>query len=1024
MSKKLTNMLSEIDTSSAADITKDSQFSAVSGESPRIFPVYICINEYAKRMEDELDMKPGDKIQVITDDREYNDGWYFGLNLRTKEEGLYPVVFTQKISNERKPTLMRAKSLKRMNSMNGMSDSNTSLVPSGADSSADLSIPQVAEAAAPVSISHEVPSERHVSVKSTMSDIDRALQDFQIDDNAETDKIQYKDGDADSPVHSIAEETIYSETTDLNVGEDHSRLQVSDAENVSNSVRASSSLDDVNGRSELDVANAQNWTAEEVTEYFIQAGFDVQSSSRFKQHKISGKILFELELSHLKELDVSSFGTRFEMFKEIAALKEAMEMATSNSGRKRKELMPAAEMEHISVSGHARPVSQSVEELPIRSASSSVTPRQRPTSVLINGKQASDSNVQTIDTNIINPASFASPRRAPKPPSYPSPAQPPKSPLVNRLASPINAGESLSHSPYRTLRTTGSNEHIASTPNSRNSYSRNIKSGVFSPSVSNSIKEEKEDANNNKRSSVIYSPPHEMSNRGSGSRESLKRDNQEIPPNIVMEKDADDDSSYEEQEQDNQDAISDRPTSSIYATSSDHEFSDDEKVMRLNVTDKDKEGEKKIKRNSSVLSYFTPNKSSSGVDRSLSVNTGVNRSNSLKLKKKTSFVTSPFRQQFTESADRNSPKADKRTKASATGVDPSGASKVASKKKKDKRRSVSANGTYPNDTVKDILGTDQNKRSVSEAVKPKKLRALKTKPPLKKQSTSAFMEGIRNISVDEAIKTADYSGWMSKRGSGKMSTWKNRFFTLHGTRLSYFSNTSDTRERGLIDITAHRVVPAKEDDKFVSLYAASTGKGRYCFKLIPPAPGSKKGLTFTQPRIHYFAVDTKEEMRGWMATLIKTTIDIDKTVPVISSYTTPTVSLKKAKMMLADAREETRKREEELSNNANDDEALWDEQQKKSGSNSKQDKHKKDSSEIEESTNTNETPNLSINTSSAVTASTTVNSNGFASPYLLASGVLSPNLPHSPGFRKVSSKEKKGTEYFDSEDTTLTGTKF
>ncbi|KAG0669120.1 polar growth protein [Maudiozyma exigua] len=1006
MSNKLTNMLSEIDTSTAVDTTKDSQLSAVSSDSPRIFPIYICINEYSKRMEDELDMKPGDKIQVITDDREYNDGWYFGLNLRTKEEGLYPVVFTQKISNERKPTLMRAKSLKRMNSMNGMSDSNTSLVPSAADSSTDLSVPQVVETAAPVTVKPVAEAERHVSVKSTMSDIDKALQDFQLDDNVEnTNEEHFKDIDH-SPVHSIAEETIFSQTTDLNVGDGPQRTTTAGTEKSHDGVQASSSLDDVNSNTDLDIKNARNWTPKEVTEYFIQSGFDVQSSSRFQQHKISGKILFELELSHLKELDVSSFGTRFEMFKEIGALKEAMEMASNDSQKNKKELMPAAEMEQHSPRGHARKLSQSVEELPLRSGSSSLTPRQRPTSVLVNGRQVSGTTTsQTIEANVIDSATFASPRRAPKPPSYPSPVQPPKSPLINRLASPINGtGDPSGFSPYRSLRTSSSNEHISTTPSSMNSYSRNNKSGVFSPSVSGAIKEEREDSLN-KRSSVIYSPPQGMQQssdsitNGNSSPEisgDLKQDNLEV---------------------ENQDSESsnDRPTSSIYASSEHVGAGDDVLITSEQDTDRNK-SEKKVKRNSSVLSYFTSNKNSSNVDRSLSINTGVSKSNSLHLKKKSSFISSPIRQQFTESADRDSPKADKVTTPTTATVP-----KIKNKKdkKKDKRRSVSANGTYPNDTVNDIIGGDHTKRSVSEAVKPKKLRTLKTKPPLKKQSTSAFMEGIRNISVDEAISTADYSGWMSKRGSGKMSTWKNRFFTLHGTRLSYFSSTSDTRERGLIDITAHRVVPAKEDDMFVSLYAASTGKGRFCFKLIPPAPGSKKGLTFTEPRIHYFAVDTKEEMRGWMATLIKTTIDIDKSVPVVSSYTTPTVSLRKAKMMLADAREETRKREEELQNKADDGEALWDEQQKKSGN---KDGNK---NENEDTLTGNETPNLSINTTSAVTASTTVNSNGFASPYLLASGVLSPNLPHSPGFRKVSSKEKekKGTEYFDCENSLPSGGK-
>lgn len=66
------------------------------GNRSNFHPLYIAVNEYSKRMEDELSMKPGDKIEVITDDGEYNDGWYYGRNLRTKEEGLYPAVFTKK----------------------------------------------------------------------------------------------------------------------------------------------------------------------------------------------------------------------------------------------------------------------------------------------------------------------------------------------------------------------------------------------------------------------------------------------------------------------------------------------------------------------------------------------------------------------------------------------------------------------------------------------------------------------------------------------------------------------------------------------------------------------------------------------------------------------------------------------------------------------------------------------------------------------------------------------------------------
>ena len=231
----------------------------------------------------------------------------------------------------------------------------------------------------------------------------------------------------------------------------------------------------------------------------------------------------------------------------------------------------------------------------------------------------------------------------------------------------------------------------------------------------------------------------------------------------------------------------------------------------------------------------------------------------------------------------------------------------------------------------------------------------------------------------------------------------------HGTRLSYFSSTTDTRERGLIDITAHRVVPAKEDDKLVSLYAASTGKGRYCFKLLPPQPGSKKGLTFTQPRTHYFAVESKEEMRGWMAALIKTTIDIDTSVPIISSYTTPTVSLSKAQEMLAEAREETMLREQEmLENEEDEDQFLWDQQQQQQQLNNSQGQTGRIISASTQRTsdedNTISTPNLSS------TTNTTIGSNGFSSPFLLASGMLSPGVARNNSIRGVDKKGKSITE--------------
>lgn len=378
-------------------------------------------------------------------------------------------------------------------------------------------------------------------------------------------------------------------------------------------------------------------------------------------------------------------------------------------------------------------------------------------------------------------------------------------------------------------------------------------------------------------------------------------------------------------------------------------------------------------------------------------------------------MLSPFRQQFTDNAARSSPSPEENS-TSSTPLAKNSSSPTDnkfSKKDKSKGRSVSAKDAIHEDFT-EVLKDDKNKRSVSEAVKSenlkgKSLRQMTTRPLAKKKQTSAFVEGLRNIGVKEAMKSADFSGWMSKKGSGAMSTWKTRFFTLHGTRLSYFSSTTDTRERGLIDVTAHRVIPAKEDDKLVSLYAASTGKGRYCFKLLPPQPGSKKGLTFTQPRTHYFAVENKEEMRGWMAALIKTTIDIDTSVPVISSYTTPTVSLSKAQEMLAEAREETKIREQQILDNEEDeDQLLWDQQQRQQQQDGNQSQAGRTISASTQRTsdedNTISTPNLSSATN------TTIGSNGFSSPFLLASGMLSPGLARNNSMRGPDKKSKLVTE--------------
>lgn len=200
-----------------------------------------------------------------------------------------------------------------------------------------------------------------------------------------------------------------------------------------------------------------------------------------------------------------------------------------------------------------------------------------------------------------------------------------------------------------------------------------------------------------------------------------------------------------------------------------------------------------------------------------------------------------------------------------------------------------------------------------------------------KKDTSAYTRGLEKKSPKEQMDGCDYSGWMKKRSSNLMTTWKPRLFVLRGRRLSYYYSEEDTEERGLIDITAHRVLRA-DNDPIIALHATVTGatalpanasatenaggmkltspaviaslaskdgNGPFFFKLVPPKSNNSRTVQFTKPATHYFQVDTVQEGRLWMAALMKATIERDLSGKVETSNKQKTISLKQARLMQA-----------------------------------------------------------------------------------------------------------------------------
>lgn len=198
-----------------------------------------------------------------------------------------------------------------------------------------------------------------------------------------------------------------------------------------------------------------------------------------------------------------------------------------------------------------------------------------------------------------------------------------------------------------------------------------------------------------------------------------------------------------------------------------------------------------------------------------------------------------------------------------------------------------------------------------------------------KKDTSAYTRGLEKKTPKEQMDGCDYSGWMKKRSSNLMTTWKPRLFVLRGRRLSYYYSEDDTEERGLIDITAHRVLRA-DNDPIIALHATVTGatalpananttegagglklttpaviasltqndgNGPFFFKLVPPKMNNSRTVQFTKPTTHYFQVDNVKEGRLWMAALMKATIERDPSQTVETTNKQKTISLKQARLM-------------------------------------------------------------------------------------------------------------------------------
>ncbi|KAK9461421.1 uncharacterized protein V1516DRAFT_707586 [Lipomyces oligophaga] len=743
-------------------------------------PLYrVAVHAFAPRTADELLLQRGDRIVVIETDDEFQDGWYMGLNLSTNASGLFPKDYTTSLPADDTiphPGLAQAAPISN----------------APATSSPGIPSPVVSPSASPV-----VTTSVHSPIMSSPTGL--------------------------TPSGLIGRSDPLQNSSPAN----HS--SVYDAFNdVEDALHIQSATSQMNS-----ATNVSLWTPTEVSRYFALQGFDSDVCSKFIEHKITGNILLELDLALLKELEIASFGTRFQVNKVIDSLRKA----------------PQASYE-------VTPVLRSSNTFPQVSPSSAYNYQPYPVDTGDRrSRVASNEPVRMLDqpSHVLDSPmdgkhhsgmpSFDRNWQLPQSPGQQSAAQSPPVQQVSPLI-PINQ-RMLSAEELNSTNSPIEDEFPESAENADDTI-------VFTNNQSFRASVVSQDTQGYRDSNVSLVNPVYRESVSTSARSTTS-----FPQTPDLNQQQFESEPYE-------DSSVDPSTASQSASSVSSPSAPTKKEMYQqqyrSLINPDLVPEEKIIPMGDP--HYPDKYPQSGASRLNSENTPISPDLSNLSQENNGNLNSRALK------GRNVQSSPKRTH-----TDPISRLTTLSHEEKAASTLRSASATY---------------------AKPKKLT---------KQNTSAFTEGLKNVSPTQSSASADHFGWMYKRGNSSVGVWKNRFFILHGTRLSYFSSKDDQKEKGLIDITAHKVVPADSaEDKFLSFYTASTG--RYCFKLVPPSAGSRKGVVFTAPKVHYFAVDTWEDMRLWMRALIRATIDRDDSQePVISSYSTPTVSLAKARELNALAME-------------------------------------------------------------------------------------------------------------------------
>ncbi|KAG0052285.1 polar growth protein [Linnemannia elongata] len=263
-----------------------------------------AIHNFEAEADDEISFHIDEPIIVLQKDELYQDGWWEGINTRG-ETGLFPQNYTVKNPPEKAqtaaPNIYNGGDSKALAS-NGMAKY-------GATGSATMSNPNTASnpnnhIQYGLDINNSNSSRvmgQQQQQNSHSNNVTNTLNNMHIHQNP-----------------SIASPSMGGQGTRTTYG--GSSGNVGSNGGVPNSKVLAQTVEDSLNEPQL-AGHPAAWSIEQVAYWLRWCGFDSVVGS-FVDNEISGAILLELNLNNLKELDINSFGKRFNIMNAITTLKQ------------------------------------------------------------------------------------------------------------------------------------------------------------------------------------------------------------------------------------------------------------------------------------------------------------------------------------------------------------------------------------------------------------------------------------------------------------------------------------------------------------------------------------------------------------------------------------------------------------------------------------------------------------------------------------------------------------------------------